>query len=296
MRKGQEAAFSFWCIMKSMKKVAIMYDFDKTLCTKDMQEYSLIPSLGYENPKDFWKEVSLLSAENSMDAISAYLYMLKQKFEEQGHPLKKEDFAPLGKEIVLYPGVDTWFERINEYGRIAGFEIEHYIISSGMSEIIEGTSIAKQFRKIYSCRYYYGEDGTAKWPAVIVNYTTKTQYIFRINKQVLNENDDDRLNEYLDPKHRPLPFERMVYIADGLTDVPCMRLVKTYGGRSIAVYAKPESDSMKMARKLIDEGRVNYMVQADYTEGSDLENLMKMIIDHMRADSALEDLEGNRRL
>lgn len=275
-----------------MKKVAILYDFDKTLCTKDMQEYSLIPSLGYQNPLDFWLEVTKLSKENHMDSISAYLYILQKKYADLGKPLKRSDFNGLGQDIVLYPGVETWFERINAYGKENDLEIEHYIISSGMSEIIEGTKIAKEFKKIYSCRYYYDESGIAKWPAVIVNYTTKTQYVFRINKQVLDENDDAGLNDYFDPKQRPIPFTRMIYIADGLTDIPCMRLIKSYGGKSIAVYNQA---SKKTAKKLIEDGRADYMSQADYSENSDMEQLLHMILNHIKADVELEELEGKLR-
>ena len=276
------------CYNRTMKKVAIVYDFDKTLCTKDMQEYSLIPALGYEEPVDFWKEVTVFTKENNMDPISAYLYLLAHKFQEQGIPLKKEMFEPLGSTIELFKGVDTWFERINAFGQLLGLQVEHYIISSGMQEIIQSTSIAEKFKHIYACRYFYGEDGTAEWPARIVNYTTKTQYIFRINKGVLDENDDSSLNRYVAQNDRPVPFERMVYIADGLTDVPCMRLVKEYGGKSIAVYDKKDT----VARQLMADGRVNFMVKADYSGGSDMEKLMQKILKHMQSDSLLEDLEG----
>ena len=271
-----------------MKKAAILYDFDKTLSPRDMEEYSLIPRLGYDHPRDFWAEVTRLAITNRMDAISAYLYLLKRKYEEEGMPVRKENFLSLGKDVVLFPGVETWFSRINAYGRAAGFTIEHYIISSGMSEIIEAVPIADQFTRIYACRYYYDEHGDAKWPARIVNYTTKTQYIFRINKQVLDESNDADLNDYLDPRVRPVPFERMVYVADGFTDVPCMRLVKLYGGKSIAVYDK----SRTVAEKLIRDGRVNFMAHADYREGGEMETLMKMIIDHMKADDLLKEREG----
>ncbi len=271
-----------------MKKIAIVYDFDKTLCTKDMQEYSLIPSLGYDDPVAFWNEVTEVSVRNEMDSISAYLYLLEKKFMEAGKPLKKEDFFGLGENIVLFDGVDTWFRRINEYGRKAGFLVEHYIISSGMTEIIQSTTIADQFKKIYACRYYYDEDThVAKWPAQVVNYTAKTQYIFRINKQVLDVNDDVDLNKYVPKSERPVPFDRIVYVADGLTDVPCMRLVKEYGGKSIAVYSKSDS----VAKQLKSEGRVNFIAKADYSEQSEMENLMKMIIDHMAADAKLKDIE-----
>lgn len=277
--------------MAHMKKVAIVYDFDKTLCTKDMQEYSLIPALGYDDAGSFWKEVSDFTKENQMDPISAYLYMLMHKFRMQDIPLRPQMFENLGKAIVLYPGVETWFSRINAFGSLLGLDVEHYIISSGMHEIIESTPIADQFRHIYACRYYYGEDGTAQWPARIVNYTTKTQYIFRINKQVLDENDDAGLNRYVEHNRRPIPFERMVYIADGVTDIPCMRLVREYGGKSIAVYSEKDTT----ARQLIKDGRVNFMTRADYSPGSDMEKLMQKILRHMAADAALEDLEGEIR-
>ena len=169
--------------MAHMKKVAIVYDFDKTLCTKDMQEYSLIPALGYDDAGSFWKEVSDFTKENQMDPISAYLYMLMHKFRMQDIPLRPQMFENLGKAIVLYPGVETWFSRINAFGSLLGLDVEHYIISSGMHEIIESTPIAKQFRHIYACRYYYGEDGTAQWPARIVNYTTKKDTVYLPHQQ-----------------------------------------------------------------------------------------------------------------
>lgn len=271
-----------------MKKVAIVYDFDKTLCTKDMQEYSLIPSLGYENTVDFWNEVTEVAVRNEMDSISAYLYLLARKFQEAGQPLKKSYFYDKGKDIVLFDGVETWFQRINEYGRKAGFLVEHYIISSGMREIIKSTSIADEFKRIFACRYYYDETHTATWPAQIVNYTAKTQYIFRINKQVLDITDDADLNKFVPHAERPIPFERMIYVADGLTDVPCMRLVKEYGGKSIAVYSKSDS----VAKQLKREGRVNFIARADYTEHSEMDQLVKKILDHMKADEALKDIEG----
>lgn len=272
-----------------MKKVAIVYDFDKTLCTKDMQEYSLIPSLGYDNPVDFWNEVTEVAQRNEMDAISAYLYLLEKKFSEAGQPLKKESFYNIGKDIVLFDGVEGWFKRINEYGRKKGFLVEHYIISSGMREIIKSTTIADEFKKIFACRYYYDDEThTAKWPAQVVNYTAKTQYIFRINKGVLDVTDDASLNKYVPKNERPIPFERMIYVADGLTDVPCMRLVKDYGGKAIAVY----SNSDKTAQQLKKEGRVNFIAKADYTENSEMDSLVKKIIDHMETDETLKDLEG----
>ena len=206
-------------------------------------------------------------------------------------PLLRGRLVEMGRSVEFFKGVEGWFDRITEYGAQKGVLVEHYVISSGMKEIIEATPIADEFTKIYACRYYY-ENGVAVWPAQVINYTTKTQYIFRINKQVLDENDDSGLNEYVDPKRRPVPFTRMVYIADGITDVPCMRLVKEYGGKSIAVYNSESAKAKKTARKLIDDGRANFMTAADYRPGSDMEKLMMQIIDHMQADARLEELEG----
>lgn len=274
-----------------MKKVAFVYDFDKTLCDKDMQEYSLIPSLGYTNAVDFWQEVTATSKQNKMDSISAYLYLLQKKFSEQGHPLCKKDFAGIGDTIALYPGVSDWFERINAYGKEKNLEVEHYVISSGMSEIIESVPIAPYFRKIYACKYFYNEKEEAIWPAVIVNYTTKTQYIFRINKQVLDENNDVDLNTWVPFERRPIPFHRMVYVADGITDVPCMRLVKEYGGKAIAVYHPDALEPSKIALQLKQEGRVNYISAADYRAGKGMERIAKALLDEFGARAILEDYE-----
>ncbi|MBR2811792.1 MAG: haloacid dehalogenase-like hydrolase [Solobacterium sp.] len=277
-----------------MKKTAIVYDFDKTLCTKDMQEYSLIPTLGYDDPGLFWKRVSEIRRSGNMDSISAYLYLLQKEFAAQNMPLRREMFKDIGNTIVWYEGVEDWFERINTYGREKGLEIEHYIISSGMAEIIENTSIARHFRKIYACRYLYDEKGEAVWPAHIINYTTKTQYIFRINKQVLDEGDDDSLNEYVPMDRRPVPFERMIYIADGMTDVPCMRTVRSYGGKSIAVYNREIERAREVAMRLIHDHRADFIAEADYREGSFMDRLVRRIIDQMAAAVLLEEMEGSR--
>ena len=266
-----------------MKKAAIIYDFDKTLCGRDMQEYSLIPDLGYDDPKQFWKEVNAVGKTQNMDPISAYLFLLKRKFEQAGNPITKEHFRDIGKTIDLNPGVDTWFERINAYGKDHNLEVEHYIISSGMQEILEDTAIAKYMKKIYACRYYYNEEGLAEWPAQLVNYTTKTQYIFRINKQVLDEGNDRELNRWVPMDQREVPFKRMIYIADGITDVPCMKLVISRGGHAIAVYT---GEKNREVCDMLVHGRVQFIAPTDYTEGSEIESIVKGIFDSVAANSS----------
>ncbi len=267
-------------------KVALMYDFDKTLSPKDMQEFSFIPSLGFTDPSLFWKEVNDFKHENKMDSILAYMYYMLKKADQANHSIQRHDFVKLGKEVQLYQGVETWFDRINEYGNSLGLDVEHYVISSGLGEIIEGTSIAQYFKKIYACRYMYNASGVAVWPATVVNYTTKTQYLFRINKGVLDESNDADLNNSMPENLKPIPFERMVYIADGITDVPCMKLVKSSGGKSIAVYSKEKAT----ANELYRANRVDFIAKSDYRENSEIDQIVKRILDHMAADYQMDKL------
>ncbi|MEG0359194.1 MAG: HAD family hydrolase [Anaerorhabdus sp.] len=275
-------------------KVAMMYDFDKTLSPKDMQEFTFIPGLGYKNTKDFWEEVNKISKENKMDSILAYMYMMIKKSKEASKPIRKQDFKGLGKGIEYYPGVLTWFDRINAIGKKLNIEVEHYIISSGLTEVIEGTPIAKKFKKIYACKFYYDENGVATWPSLVVNYTTKTQYIFRINKQILDENEDRALNQYTEEKDRPIPFKRMIYVGDGLTDVPCMKLVKENGGKSIVVYNKKKKNAKDLAKSLIQQKRANYMSPSDYSSQKEMEKLVSKILENIQKEAELEELEGVR--
>lgn len=280
--------------MMKKVKVALMYDFDKTLSPRDMQEFTFIPSLGYKTTNAFWADVTAIAKENKMDAILAYMYMMLKKSQDNSKSIRKQDFKDLGKDIEYYPGVLTWFDRINEIGKGLGLDVEHYIISSGLTEVIEGTPIAKKFKKIYACKFYYDENGVAKWPSLVVNYTTKTQYIFRINKQILDENEDKALNQYTKEEDRPIPFKHMIYIGDGLTDVPCMKLVKENGGKSIVVYNKKKKDTKDLAQSLIEQNRANYMSVSDYSSSKEMEKLVEKIFKQMKADIELEKMEGVR--
>ena len=189
-------------------KVAIMYDFDKTLCTKDMQEYSFIPSVGL-SASDFWEKCGKLSKKEKMDKILSYLYLMITESNKNDKPINRDSFKGCGKDIEFYPGVLTWFKRINEYGKSLGIEVEHYIISSGLKEIIEGSKIAKEFKEIYACEFYYDVNGIARWPKLVVNYTTKTQFLYRINKGVLDISNDDDLNKSIDKDDRSIPFRNI---------------------------------------------------------------------------------------
>lgn len=276
--------------MSDKSIIAFMYDFDRTLSPKDMQEYAFIPGLGM-SADAFWNECSEIAKKYNMDRILAYMLVMIE--ESRGKLLLSRDtIKALGKQVKLFPGVDTWFKRVNAYAEEKGLQCEHYIISSGIKEIIEGTSIANEFKDIYAASFCYDESGVPFWPATAVNYTSKTQFIFRINKGVLDLTNDRELNEYTPEDKRRVPFRNMIYIGDGLTDVPCMKLTKSRGGHSIAVYQKDR----RSAEEMIAHDRIDYIARTDYSEGSDMEKIVFGLIDLLAVQDKMvkmhvEDLE-----
>lgn len=256
---------------------AILYDFDKTLSTKDMQEYAFIPDVGM-TAEEFWEECNRMTKEHHMDQILSYMYVMLTK--ARGKMLLTRDaFRKLGETVELCPGVDTWFDRVNDYGEKLGVQVEHYVISSGLKEIIEGTPIAGCFRAIYAAEFLYDEANVPVWPAMAVNYTSKTQFLFRINKGVLDVTDHRSLNKFTPEENRRVPFGNMIYIGDGYTDVPCMKLVKVNGGHSVAVH----SDRKETACDMMRQGRVDFVAPNDYRENGDLEQTVFTVLDLIKA-------------
>ena len=278
---------------KQQFTVALIYDFDGTLAAGNMQEYDFIPAVGKSN-KEFWSDANKLAEEQDADQILTYMALMIREAQAKGHSLRREAFQESGRKVVLYPGVEEWFERINSYGESQGVKILHYINSSGLKEIIEGTKIADRFQKIYACSFLYNVDGIAYWPGVAVNYTNKTQFIFKINKGVESVYDTQLVNRYMEEKSRPVPFSRMIYVGDGTTDIPCMRLVKNFGGHSIAVYNPKDKGKRNEMNTLIRDNRVNHVCPADYSDGSEMDTVVKAIIDKCVADHKLEKLETEK--
>ena len=270
--------------------IALIYDFDGTLAAGNMQEYDFIPAVGKSN-FEFWDEANHLAEEQDADQILTYMALMIRSAQAKGLSLRREAFQESGKKVELYPGVMEWFDRINKYGEERGVRVLHYINSSGMKEIIEGTPIADKFRKIYACSFLYDVDGIAYWPAVAVNYTNKTQFIFKINKGVESVYDSTQVNRYIPEDNRPVPFKHMIYVGDGTTDIPCMRLVKNFGGHSIAVYNPEQESGRESIASLIHDNRVNHICPADYTEGGEMDRLVKTIIDKMSLDDKLEKMQ-----
>ena len=271
--------------------VAILYDFDSTLSPTDMQAYGFIPAMGM-SPADFWARTSEFSKATGCEKILSYLYTMVAVAKEKGIPLTKEFLHECGKNIQFFPGVMSWFRRINEYGESKGVRIEHYIISSGNKEILEGCAIANEFKRMYGCEFIFDKkSGEVLWPKIAINYTQKTQFFFRISKGVFDVTDDDSVNQK-SPERR-IPYSNIVYIGDGMTDVPSMLLVKNNGGRSIAVY--PRGKEAKVAG-LHEDGRVNYVALADYSAGKRLDRIMRLIIDSVAIRDQMDYFEGQSPL
>jgi len=266
--------------MKKAPIIALMYDFDRTLSPREMQEYAFIPGLGMD-ADEFWAECTKTAEKYSMDPILAYMYNMIEKSEGK-QIVTHDSLRALGNGVGLYDGVSTWFGRVNDYARRRGLAPEHYIISSGIKEIIEGTPIAGEFKEIYAASFCYNEKGVPFWPAVAVNYTSKTQFLYRINKGVLDTAENRGVNEYMPEEMRRVPFRNMIYIGDGMTDIPSMKLTKANGGHSIAVYTDDRSEADRM---LLD-GRIDFAVKADYSEGSEMETTIFEVIDQIAATSA----------
>ena len=264
--------------------IAFLYDFDKTLCTTDMEDYAFIPSLGM-TPKEFWALANGFGHANRMDGILAYMYTMIQESEKRNLPFTRESLREMGRDIVLYPGVQEWFGRINAFGEEQGVQVEHYVISSGLREIIEGSGISGEFKEIYASEFYYDGEGRPAWPKLTVNFTAKTQFVYRINKGVLDVSDDKTLNDSMPDDSKRVPFTNMVYIGDGLSDVPCMKMMRAYGGQAIAVYQEANRLGVE---DLLAKGRVDCSFPADYSEGTALDLTPKNIIRKM----AIADLLG----
>jgi 2-hydroxy-3-keto-5-methylthiopentenyl-1-phosphate phosphatase len=268
--------------MNNLPIVAIMYDFDRTLCTKDMQEYSFIPSLGITG-SEFWQYSNDLGQKEHMDSILAYMYAMVKISKDKNVPLLREKLVEMGKNVELFDGVEGWFKRISDFGLENGMQVEHYVISSGMKEIIEGTSISQYFKSIFACEFLYDEQGNGVWPKTDVNYTNKTQFVYRINKGILDVANDVDLNRSMPEDNKRVPFCNMIYIGDGLSDVPCMKMMKAYGGYSIAVYQKKDTK----VEDLLKKDRVDFIYPADYRENTDLDVTVKNIIRKMSISETL---------
>jgi len=268
---------------KKNPTVALVYDFDGTLSPGNMQEFGFIQAIG-KTPAEFWNASNETPSGQEVSSILSYMKLMIEEARKNNISLKRESFVSFGKHIQLFDGVKEWFSLINNYGKEHGVIVEHYINSSGQTELIEGTPIAKEFKKIFACSFWYDENGIAVWPAVAVDYTGKTQFLFKISKGILDIGDNKQVNESQKDEQKPVPFSHMIYFGDGETDVPCMKIVKMFGGNSIAVYQKDKPRKLEEARKLLRQDRVTFICPADYSKDGEMYRTVTTIIDKIRSE------------
>lgn len=265
--------------MDEPKRTALIYDFDGTLARGNLQETSFIPNIGMTK-EDFWAEVKARTRDHDGDEILVYMHLMLDKAREKGVQVTVEDLRSHGEAAPLFLGLadKSWFDRINAHAAERGLVLEHYIVSSGIHEMIEGCVIRDAFRQVFASKFIYVE-GVAAWPGVGINYTTKTQYLFRINKGIDNHWDNDSINSYMPEDERPIPFDRMIFLGDGDTDIPTMKMLTHKGGHSVAVYDTNRTDrDLKKIHKLISDGRVEFVAPADYEENSQIDIIVKGIL------------------
>ena len=275
-----------------MKKpiVALIYDFDGTLAPGNMQEFGFIQAMG-ETKEEFWEKSNSLAVDQDASDVLAYMKMMYDEARAKGISLRREDFKRFGRDIDFFEGVREWFSIVNAYGAEHGVRVEHYINSSGLKEMVEGTAIAKEFKHIFAGTYIYNEAGEAVWPGIAVDYTNKTQFLFKISKGIFSARDSKMVNASTAEDKKRVPFAHMIYFGDGETDVPSMKVVGMFGGHPIAVYDPQNEKKRAVAAKLKRQGRVRFVAPAVYTRDSKAFKIVCAIIDKIRADFILQEFE-----
>ena len=275
--------------MKRKPIVALIYDFDGTLSPGNMQEFGFIQAIG-QTPEAFWTKSDGIARGQDASNILAYMKLMFDEARKKGIKLRRSEFKKFGQHVQLFEGLRSWFRLVNEYGEQHGVKVEHYINSSGLKEIIEGTPIAKEFKHIFACTYIYNEAGEAEWPGIAVDYTAKTQFMFKINKGIFSSRDSKKVNDSTADDKKRIPFPRMIYFGDGQTDVPCMKIVTMFGGNCIAVYNSQVPGKKAVAEKLRRQGRVNFIAPAVYTRDGRAFRIVCSIIDKIKAEYDLDSL------
>ena len=279
--------------MRRKPIIGLIYDFDGTLSPGNMQEFGFIQAVG-QTPEEFWTKSNNIAIGQDASDILAYMKLMYDEAKKNGIKLTRADFNRFGADIKLYEGVREWFTNVNEYGRRQGVIVEHYINSSGLTEIIEGSPIAKEFKHVFAGSFIYDRNGEAEWPGIAVDFTAKTQYLFKIQKGIFSSRDAHKVNESLSDEDKRLPFTNMIYFGDGETDIPSMKLVTMFGGNAIAVFDPARPGKKQVAQKLLRQGRVSFITPASYTKDSRTFRLVCAIIDKIKADNELRQFSRYR--
>lgn len=267
--------------------IAIVYDFDGTLSPQPMQEYTVLPKLEIE-PFQFWSKVNQQSQENGEESMLTYMRLLLEEAEKKESHIGRKEFKELGQHVKYFPGVKNWFDRIDDVIKTKSngkIKVRHYVISAGLREILDGISIKKYFKNIFASEYHYDHHKRATFPKLLITDTAKTQFLFRINKGV--EDLRKSINSHMPASSRPIPFENMIYIGDGETDVPSMTVTLQNGGNAIAVFRNGRDlrsqKTREICKSLLKANRVNFIAPADYSDGSVLERRVRLLLDSVMA-------------
>lgn len=274
--------------------VALIYDFDGTLSPGNMQEFGFIQAVG-KTPAEFWTLSDKIAEDSDASNVLAYMKLMFDEARANGVSIRKEDLQKFGADIQLFAGVKEWFSLINRYGKEHGVKVEHYINSSGLKEIIEGSPIAHEFKHVFAGSFIYNDEGEIEWPASAVDYTAKTQFLFKISKGIFSVRDTKQVNASIAEDKKRIPFPHMIYMGDGETDVPCMKIVGMFGGNPIAVYNPDSEKSTAVASKLLRQNRVKFAIPADYTKDGRAYKVVTAIIDKIKADYVLQQLRNQRQ-
>ena len=269
--------------------VALIYDYDGTLSPGNMQEFGFIQAVG-KTAEEFWRMSDSIAIGQDASNVLAYMKLMFDEAKRNGIKLRREDFQRFGRNIQLFDGVREWFKLVNTYGELHGVKIEHYINSSGLKEIIEGSPIAHEFKHVFAGTFLYDANGEAEWPGISVDYTTKTQFLFKISKGIFSSRDNKQVNESIADDKKRIPFTHMIYFGDGDTDVPCMKIVNMFGGYAVAVFDPNNARKRASSQKLLRQGRVKFITPAVYTKDSRTFRIVSTIIDRIKADNDLEFL------
>jgi hypothetical protein len=271
--------------------IGIVYDFDGTLSPNNMQEDTIFRAYGIDKD-ELWAKADRLVKEKGYERTLAYLKLLIHDAAFREKPLQREDLKALACQIEYYPGVKDYFANFSKFLQTIpevekwGIQVEHYVVSSGMKEILEGANIYQYFKRVYACEYDYDEKGPV-FPKLVINDTNKTQFLFRIVKGKLDLNED--VNSHMPDSERRIPFRNLIYIGDSFTDIPSMTVIQRYGGSAIAVF-NPHFPVPSKVMDMIQEGRADHFAPADYSERSLLINIihttLRKIIYHMAYDGS----------
>lgn len=262
--------------------IAVVFDFDDTLAPDTTSGY--LRQAGIEDLPRFWKEEVGALYTHGWDPVPAYLYkMIEASRSGRIPPITRESLASWGQQAPLHRGVETLFDRLREAARRANprLHIEFYVISSGLGDVLRATRIAQEFTEIWSSEFHYGADGAAVFPRRIVSFTDKTRYLFHVQKGLIGDEDRAKpfeVNRKVPRERQRVPFDHMIFVGDGYTDIPCFSLLKQHEGIPIAVYDPHHEERWGNAFRFVAEGRVSNLHSANYSEGSDLSNFLIMAV------------------